>query len=315
MEHKRSRGWCFTINNYTDDEYEAVTLWEASYLVVGKEVGDNLTPHLQGYVYYDNARTFASVKKLNPRMHLEPAKGDAKQNETYCSKSGVVFEKGTRPQTPKEKGENERDRCRRNLALCAKRKYAEMDPDIVAKQLRSYKYGAQHLREEEANVQNLEDIRGIHHEWHWSAEPHTGKSHYVERGSFYKHQGVKGWFDDYDFEDVVVMDDIDEEQRRSAALFKALLGNSAFRTEVKGSMIFIRPKHVRITSNLHPNQIWSGVHLAAILDRLGPRIYHWKHRYHLADNRTPNPEWEPAEGLDDDDEEPGPDWTEDPELI
>jgi len=46
------RRWCFTLNNWTDDELDAAVDWledNTRYAVVGKEVGRNNTPHLQGY--------------------------------------------------------------------------------------------------------------------------------------------------------------------------------------------------------------------------------------------------------------------------
>ena len=49
----RSRGWCFTLNNYNEEEeVRALALpEEVSYGVVGKEVGESGTPHFQGYLY------------------------------------------------------------------------------------------------------------------------------------------------------------------------------------------------------------------------------------------------------------------------
>lgn len=46
----QGKNWCFTINNWTEEEFQLLQDIEVQYLVVGKEVGENLTPHLQGYV-------------------------------------------------------------------------------------------------------------------------------------------------------------------------------------------------------------------------------------------------------------------------
>ena len=81
----RSRRWCFTLNNYTDDEtksiLEQVKDTDTKY-ILGFEVGDQGTPHIQGYMEFKNARSFASMKKMIPRAHLEKAKGNTKQNYT-----------------------------------------------------------------------------------------------------------------------------------------------------------------------------------------------------------------------------------------
>lgn len=59
---KLSRGWVFTLNNYTEEE-ETLALalpwgWhEPSYGVIGKEVGESGTPHFQGYLYFKTEKS------------------------------------------------------------------------------------------------------------------------------------------------------------------------------------------------------------------------------------------------------------------
>jgi hypothetical protein len=95
----KSRAYCFTLNNYTDLEYTAIQEIECRYLCVGREVGESGTPHLQGYIYFDNPRSFNSVKKLlGTRTHIEIAKGSSLQASNYCKKDGNFLEKGEIPQ-------------------------------------------------------------------------------------------------------------------------------------------------------------------------------------------------------------------------
>lgn len=61
--YMRTRAWCFTLNNYSEKEYETIKGVSCRYIVVGKEVGDSGTPHLQGYIEFDNPRVMAGVKK------------------------------------------------------------------------------------------------------------------------------------------------------------------------------------------------------------------------------------------------------------
>jgi hypothetical protein len=46
--------WCFTLNNYTTDELEFLSssiLGSGEYnYIIGKEIGESGTPHLQGYI-------------------------------------------------------------------------------------------------------------------------------------------------------------------------------------------------------------------------------------------------------------------------
>lgn len=80
---------CFTLNNYTDLELTTLLQEFSKYhYIIGKEVGENGTPHLQGYIEFGNPLKFRTVKRLLPRAHIERAKGSKLQNITYCSKDG-----------------------------------------------------------------------------------------------------------------------------------------------------------------------------------------------------------------------------------
>ena len=90
------RAFCFTINNWTEDDISFLDELSCRYLCYGKEVGESGTPHLQGYVYFDNRRSVKGIVKVL-RGHVEVAKGNAEQNAAYCSKDGDFFERGDRP--------------------------------------------------------------------------------------------------------------------------------------------------------------------------------------------------------------------------
>lgn len=98
--HPRKR-WCFTLNNYTEDELakikETLTEQNCIYAVVGKEVGESGTPHLQGFVHLKVKKRIGGVKDIvGNRAHLEMARGTDSQNEVYCSKDAdVVVSVGT----------------------------------------------------------------------------------------------------------------------------------------------------------------------------------------------------------------------------
>lgn len=96
----RTRAWVFTINNFTEGEKHNVELQiaRAKYGIAEIEHQDAGTPHIQGYIYWENPKRFNEAKSLiSLRAHIEPAKGNPKQNYDYCSKENTVFAKKPLP--------------------------------------------------------------------------------------------------------------------------------------------------------------------------------------------------------------------------
>lgn len=60
----------------------------SKYWVIGKEVGEQGTPHLQCYFNFKNQKRFSTLKKAVPRAHWEKARGTVQENLKYCSKDG-----------------------------------------------------------------------------------------------------------------------------------------------------------------------------------------------------------------------------------
>ncbi len=89
------KNWCWTLNNFTADERAAIDGASVTYIVYGEEVGDEGTPHLQGFVQLTKKMRLKSVKTLlGDRLHLEKMKGTVDQAVTYCQKDGKVTERG-----------------------------------------------------------------------------------------------------------------------------------------------------------------------------------------------------------------------------
>lgn len=97
----RGKNWCFTLNNYSQDEYNhlcnAVGVNDCLYIIFGKEKSKTGTPHLQGFISFNKRTYLTEVKKrTSERCHLELARMVAESIE-YCKKDGDFFEKGTIP--------------------------------------------------------------------------------------------------------------------------------------------------------------------------------------------------------------------------
>lgn len=86
-----AKRWCFTLNNYTEDEISSIVLVltsECKLAIIGKEVGEEGTPHLQGYCEF---RTKIRPKGLfTTRIHWEKCRGNREENVIYCRKEGDV---------------------------------------------------------------------------------------------------------------------------------------------------------------------------------------------------------------------------------
>lgn len=104
MAESRSKGWVITLNNYTEDEWEAYQQLgghpHVSYVIGAKEQGEGGTPHIQGYVEFKNRKKLSTVKRITPlqRAHLEPRRGTPQEAADYCRKEdGETYEYGSLP--------------------------------------------------------------------------------------------------------------------------------------------------------------------------------------------------------------------------
>ena len=119
-----SKQFCFTLNNYSDEEYSvvlrAVRLF-CEYFIVGKEIGDSGTPHLQGYFILKRKDRITGVRnKISGRAHFEVARGSPGDNRIYCSKGNDFEESGTCPEGPVFKGlKKDRDELAVEFKMCS----------------------------------------------------------------------------------------------------------------------------------------------------------------------------------------------------
>lgn len=88
------RRWCFTLNNYSEDDCEKLNGLDVKSIIVGKEKGEQGTEHLQGFVKFEKAKRLSAVKKILDKAHWEKAKGSDSANLDYCSKENVFLKKG-----------------------------------------------------------------------------------------------------------------------------------------------------------------------------------------------------------------------------
>lgn len=245
----QSRRWCFTINNYTEEEYAKSLAIECKYIVIGKEVGESGTPHLQGYVVFEKMKRLTAVKNLLPRAHLEVARGSSQQASDYCKKDKSFEERGVAPLDEKAKGERGREleieRWKRAREASADGRFDDVPADIY---FRYYKTMKEIAKDNMKKPCDADDVTGV---WIYG-EPGVGKSRKAREdypGAYLKMQNK--WWDGYQKEDYVILDDFDSKEL--GHLLKIWADRYSFLAETKGGAIHIRPKKFVVTSNYSPD--------------------------------------------------------------
>lgn len=250
MTEKRIRDVCFTLNNYTEDEYNNIyTVLPSivSYAIIAKETGESGTPHLQGYVSFKSAKTFTAIKKvISKRSHIEERKGTPQQAYEYCMKDGDYVEIGERP-----KGQGKRtdlDVIRDVIKETNKMSEVVM----VAKSYQAVKMAEQILKYHETPRTEKPYV-----EWYCGSTG-CGKSKlaYEKLGyDCYTCLSTGRWFDGYDAHEKVLIDDMRKDFMKFHDLLR-LLDRNPMRVETKGGTRQFLAKHIIITSPYHPSVLY-----------------------------------------------------------
>ena len=247
----RSRKWCYTLNNYTEAELDLVKAVECVYHVVGEEVGERGTPHLQGFVYFRCQKTMSAVKKiLSARCHLERTKGTFAENKKYCEKDGKSWEKGELPADPAVKGLKEKEKWAEIVKMS---KAGEVE-SICEKYPQVFFCHYRKMKRIQADYcAPLEDLGVLNNLWLYGATG-TGKSKYArrlcrqEKVTMYS-KGINKWFCGYKHEHTVLVEDVGDSHQFMAYFLKIWADHYSFRAQTKGGSMMIRPKRIIITSN------------------------------------------------------------------
>lgn len=241
---KRFRHWAFTWNNYTDADYEAVKAWDAKHLVVGKEVGDSGTPHLQGQVSWPTVKSLKQLHKAWPKIHWEPTK-DVDASIAYCSKSGDVFSKGEKTT------QGERSDLKQAYAAhkAGKRLYEwamEEEPGLQALKVFELLSRKKAARAGPRTVKWFHGPTGTGK----SKEAHDAGAHFMSKdGAF---------MSAYDGQTIVCLDDLRPKDMSRGHLLK-LLDRYPYEISIKGTTFPWNAETIYITTPLSPTAFWSGM--------------------------------------------------------
>lgn len=254
----KTNRFCFTLNNYEELHYALFSngaIDGIKYFIVGKEVGEQGTPHLQGYVEFpnnDKLRISAAKSRLERiglpnTIHIEPAKGTAQQNITYCSKDGTFVEGGERP-----KGQGKRtdldDVCDKINSGSSLNEIANEFPVSFIK----YSTGIQKLM----NLKNSRRFFKTEVIWLYGSTG-TGKSRFAWTAApeAYMKCSSHKWWDGYTGQDVVIVDDYRPSAHLPFHFMLNLMDRYPLSVEVKGATVEFISKKIYITSPYSPQEV------------------------------------------------------------
>lgn len=260
----RLRNFCWVVNNWTDDDVAHVINFHnmyCTYTIFGYEVGEKKgTPHLQGYSVMEKQMRFSSLKKNFVKgAHLGKRKGTHKQAAEYCKKDGNFQEFGTPPQQGQRTDLEGFVEATKENPMMSNREIIETFPRIFA----MYPKFVDTVRSE---YRQLEDLKELDNHWIWGPAG-AGKSRFV-RDKYKESLFVKGtnkWWDGYNDEDTVLIEDIDPENCQYLTRYLKIWSDYyVLQVEVKNGGRKVRPKRICITSNYSPAQCFNRTDLPAI---------------------------------------------------
>lgn len=249
---QKFRNYSFT-NFNLDFDYDSIE--KVEYMIVGEEICPKTkNKHHQGYVVFNNQRSFESVKKKLKGFHIEASKKCALANIRYCEKDGnLIYEIGQRP-----KGQGARTDIKdifdeiKNGA--SNRDIAENYPNkwvFHGKAFKEYRNMIEDKREWKTKVYYIYGKSG------------SGKTKYaIEKGATtisFLPSGRSYFIENYNGEDNVLIDDIDETTFCGyRQLFLQLTDRYPMSINIKGSSRNWKPKKIFLTSNYPPCHVFPG---------------------------------------------------------
>lgn len=274
----KSNRFCLTKNNYNDLED---ALWRTDlsqhfkYWVVGREVGDMGTPHLQGYIEFENNQKLR-ITGCKGRLeligfagyHIEIAKGSAQQNITYCTKDNDFYEGGVRPQ-----GQGKRTDLD---IVCEAIKDGDSMHELIQKypsQVVKFRNGLEFL------IQAQQPKRQWKTEVYWLHGPTgSGKSRWAwsEEPTAYSKASNHKWWSGYIGQDSVIIDDFRPCKEMPFNFILNLFDRYPLSVETKGGMVEFVARKIYVTSPYSLEETlrdmgWLGMERA---DQLRRRVEH-----------------------------------------
>lgn len=265
----RSRNWCWTLNNYepNPEEWLPPMFGNFKYLIFGKEVGEEGTPHLQGYVDWINPRALGGLKKIDNRIHWEIRRGTWDEAVDYCKEDGDWYEFG------KKNEQGTRSDIQANVT-------AILNGTLRCDDLLLENF--EHFHQYGRSYDRVEDIAICKRERTWMTKctylcgpSGSGKSHRAFRNytqeTHYVYNGDNGWWENYKGQEIVIFDDFRGEIPYNFLLKLCDKYPLRIRRRNRCPIPFLAKK-IYITSVLKPEELYHNVNARDGIDQLLRRI-------------------------------------------
>lgn len=267
--------WVFTWNNPPYDESQVPpNVWpDVAYAAWQHEVGENGTPHYQGYIQLQRQYTLHTLKKNMPEgIHWEPRRGTHQQAKEYAMKNS------TRDCGPWEFGHEThqgRDSALMPMLQAVKEgkpelEVAAIDPLIWARYFRAIE------RYRQLVTPVRQDGQTVFTTVYWG-DTDIGKSWRAQfeavqaTGVYYKlatpqDQRHTVWWDDYKGEEDVIIDEFSGQI--SLQYMNTICDRYKCRVQTKGGSVLINMRRLWITSNDNPISWWPNKGIDPFLKRI-----------------------------------------------
>ncbi len=238
------------------------------YVIGGFEVGEQGTRHVQAFVQLKNRKRLTGLKKIFPTAHCEIKKGTVQQAIDYCKKDGDWFEHGVKPKEQYSNGvEATKRKWSETRKLAAENRVEEIEDDMYIRYYGTLK------RIAKDNMKKPDDLEDVCGEWYYG-EAGTGKTTKARidnPGAYIKSRDQ--WWDGYQQEDVVILDDIDKFNVKLGGYLKDWMDKWTFKGEEKGGYKWLRPKKFIVTSQYAIEEIWEDKETRDALNRRCKKIH------------------------------------------
>lgn len=255
MSNVKAANWIYTWNNpnvSVEEHHASFAEAHPVYHVFQKEEGEEGTPHFQGYMEFNSAKSLTQLKKCNPQIHWEKRRGNQQQAIVYCTKDDTRVDgpwSFGQPKSVSRTGMSEDF-----LAQIQSGKRLRELVDTHVNDVRKYPRFYQEMRRlfPPPSRPTAPEVVLLY------GPPGTGKTRFVRDAEqsvdlFIKPVDKSFWMDGYDGHPAVLLDDFAGAANHvSLTNMLQLIDRYQTQVPIKGGFTWWQPDRVYITTNIHP---------------------------------------------------------------